>query len=587
MPIDFRLHGLQIRDFRGLRNVDIEFPENALTVLIGANNSGKSTILDAISLVLGGPSSYNYTPSQYDYFHASDGTSAAKFELTMSFSAATETELPAVRGGYGDPVAVYGASVTGSIDKNGSYSHDARLIGKDGKAILVPVSLPLKGEAKEVWKEHKLSFRQRYTRWQELSEHRPDVWLLKPGNLFVSLYQWKTGPLQRLAKLLAREFFDAKWELDYKGKKHPMPDALHNVHKFFTHALKEFPFWRDDLKPKLQETLSLYVGRQARIELKPDIHAIEEWLAEQLALSFAADGGGATTPLEKMGDGWQSLVRIAALDVLSQYPQETQDRVVLLFEEPESFLHPHLSRKLRGVLERLATAGWLVVFTTHSPNLVSFSGNQSIVRLTRNADAVNACVLRAAEVDGAAKFQERLDERGSHEMMFAQKAVLCEGQDDVFAIRSYLQRRCDVDLDGRSLSIIRAGDVGQLPAFASIASKLGIPWCAVSDQDRLPDGSIKPVTADVRSRLTRLQSPIDCQVQWPQDLEACLNRGAGKATPTWQSQHVETKSTIDLQRDNPDYITACEKIRLWVLGITETAGSHASDAPLGGVVAGS
>lgn len=264
-----------------------------------------------------------------------------------------------------------------------------------------------------------------------------------------------------------------------------------------------------------------------------------------------------------MGDGWQSLVRIAALDVLSQYPQEAATRVVLLFEEPESFLHPHLSRKLRGVLERLAAAGWVVVLTTHSPNLVSFSCNQSIVRLTRNADTVTARFLRAIEVDGAAKFQERLDERGSHEMLFAQKVVLCEGQDDVFAIRSYLQKRCDVDLDGRSVSIIRAGDVGQLSAFASIASKLGIPWCAVSDEDLLPDGTTKSVTAEARSRLKALQSPTDCQVQWPQDLEACLRKSPGKATPNWQSQHIETKSTDDLKNDNPNYITACEAIRTW------------------------
>jgi ABC-type cobalamin/Fe3+-siderophores transport system ATPase subunit len=563
MPVDFRFHRLQLRNFRGLQKVDMDLAESALTVLIGANNSGKSTILDAISLVLKGPSSYKYTASQYDYFRGSDGPHADQFEIRLSFHAVTETSLPAVRGGYGDPVPVCGACVIGSVEKNDRYSHDTRLVGKDGKPILLPVSIPLKGPAKEEWKDHKLSFRQRYARWEDLSEHRPEVWLVKPGNLFVSLYEWKTGPLQRLASLLARRFFEAKWEFDYKGKKHPMPDSLHKAHNFFTEAVKEFPFWRDDMKPRLQETLSQYVGRQARIDLRPDIHAIEQWLAEQLALSFAADAGGATTPLEKMGDGWQSLVRIAALDVLSQYPQEAATRVVLLFEEPESFLHPHLSRKLRGVLERLAAAGWVVVLTTHSPNLVSFSCNQSIVRLTRNADTVTARFLRAIEVDGAAKFQERLDERGSHEMLFAQKVVLCEGQDDVFAIRSYLQKRCDVDLDGRSVSIIRAGDVGQLPAFASIASKLGIPWCAVSDEDLLPDGTTKSVTAEARSRLKALQSPTDCQVQWPQDLEACLRKSPGKATPNWQSQHIETKSTDDLKNDNPNYITACEAIRTW------------------------
>jgi ABC-type polar amino acid transport system ATPase subunit len=565
MPIDFQFKGLQIRDFRGLQSVDVDFPKNALKVLIGANNSGKSTILDAISFVLEGPSFYNYTLEKYDYHSASDGTRAEQFEVKMLFSAATETSLPAVRGAYGDPMPVYGACVTGSIEKNERYSHKTRLIDQHGKPILIPSALPLKGKAKEDWKDHKLSFSQRYARWSDISDHKPEVWLLKPGNLFVSLYQWKTGPLQRLAKLLTREFFDAKWDFDYKGKKHPMPEALHKVHEFFASAMHEFPFWRDDMKPKLEETLSLYVGRQARFDLKPDINSIEEWLAEQLAFSFAADAGGVTTPLEKMGDGWQSLVRIAALDVLSQYPKEIASHVVLLFEEPESFLHPHLARKLRGVLERLASTGWTVVLTTHSPNFVNFSGSQSIVRLTRNANAVKACVLETSQVEEAPKFQERIDERGAHEMLFAQKAVLVEGQDDVFALRPYLQKRVDLDLDGRSISIIRAGDVGQLPAFASMASKLGIPWCAVSDEDLQPDGTIKKPTAIAREKLTKLQKPCDRQTTWKQALEACLKKTSGKADADWQAQHIETKSTADLKAENPDYVAACEEVHTWIL----------------------
>jgi predicted ATP-dependent endonuclease of OLD family len=289
-------------------------------------------------------------------------------------------------------------------------------------------------------------------------------------------------------------------------------------------------------------------------------------LAEQLALSFAADAGSAVTPLEKMGDGWQSLVRIAALDVLSQYEEETSSRVVLLFEEPESFLHPHLARKLRGVLERLASAGWMVVATTHSPNLVSFSGNQSIVKLTRTTDDVKVSRLEASEVGEVPKFQERIDERGGHELLFAQKAVLVEGINDQFALRSYLQRLPNLDLDGRSVSIIRAGDVSQLSTFASIASKLGIPWFAISDEDALPDGSIKAPTEAARKKLTALETEQDRQAYWKHNLETCLKKTTGKATPDWQAQHTETKSMTDLEEENPDYVLVCKKVQNWIIG---------------------
>jgi hypothetical protein len=41
------------------------------------------------------------------------------------------------------------------------------------------------------------------------------------------------------------------------------------------------------------------------------------------------------------------------------------------------------------------------------------------------------------------------------------------------------------------VSIIQAGDVNHLPAFAGMATRLNIPWCGVSDEDRLPDGALQ------------------------------------------------------------------------------------------------
>ena len=118
MPIDFRLHNLQVRNFRGLRSLDLEFPEDAPMVLIGANNACKSTILDAISLALNGPSFYNFTQEKYDFFHDAAGNIADALEVTISFAAPTEIQLPAVRGGVGNPISVHGVRVSGSVDRH-------------------------------------------------------------------------------------------------------------------------------------------------------------------------------------------------------------------------------------------------------------------------------------------------------------------------------------------------------------------------------------------------------------------------------------------------------------------------------------
>ena len=356
---------------------------------------------------------------------------------------------------------------------------------------------------------------------------------------------------------------ETQWSLDYQGTKREMPKTMEKAHAFFRDAVNQFPFWTDQLKPKLEGTLSEYVGRDAKIELRPDIQALEEWLTQQLMVAFATDAGGATTPLERMGDGWQSLIRIASLDVLSQLPGQTKERVILLFEEPETNLHPHLARKLSGVLERLANDGWSVITSTYSPDLISFSNPQCIVRLWRKANGVGKGELLTSSAGPEAKFQERLDERGGHEMLFASRVVLVEGKDDAFAIRLFLEK-ANLDLNGRSISIVRTGDVGTLPTYAELASKLQIPWLAITDEDPLPDGTIKKNTADARQKLAVLNNGSSKSVTWKATLEACLGKGEGKATPDWIAQELGEKTLQQIRSEYLDYAEVGDKTVAWL-----------------------
>jgi predicted ATPase len=567
MDVNYRFSRIEIENFRGLKELSLDLPVKGPLAIVGPNNAGKSTILDSIALAMEGPSAHSFVPDAHDYFCRRAGEREKTFTIRLRFSAATDQALPAVRGAVGKPEPVRGSIVVGKTDKNGDHSHTSTLMGSDDKHLSLLTSLAMSKADKETWADHSFGSPKRYARWHEISDARPEVWLLRPSNLHVSLFQWKTGPLQRLSNFLVRKFMDAKWEFSYAGKPHVMPAAIEKAHAFFRSAVAEFPFWKEDLKPRLQETLSQYLGRQASMELRPDLKTLEEWMAQQLLFGFAADSGGAITPLDRMGHGWQSLVRIACLEVLSQYPEEvSRQKVALLFEEPESYLHPHLSRKLRAVLDRLALDGWLVVLTTHSPDFISFNGCQTIAKLSRSGDDVEVATLAVEGIDSAAKFQERLDERGGHEMIFAQRTVLCEGKDDAFALRSYLLRRSKLDLDGLGVSIIQAGDVNHLPAFARMATQLNIPWCAVSDEDRLPDGNLKPNTKMAREKLEKLKRKQDAQVLWTGNLEACLGLTSGKARPSWQAANVEPLDQTSLKDNHPDFVVAAEKVRQWIDG---------------------
>jgi putative ATP-dependent endonuclease of the OLD family len=273
-----------------------------------------------------------------------------------------------------------------------------------------------------------------------------------------------------------------------------------------------------------------------------------------------------------MGDGWQSLIRLAALDVLSQFPDQMKNSVVLLFEEPETHLHPHLRRRMRTVLERLAASGWYVVTSTHSPELIDLGSMQRIVKLYRRGNHVTRAWIDSAEVPDAIRLQAKINEQGNGEMFFANKVILCEGKDDEFALKSCLEKM-EVDLDARSVSILGVGGKGNVADYAELLGKCGTPWCAVIDEDRLPDGSYKHNAKITIDRIEKLRSKNDLLLHWEVDLEHCFlisrnkdnpDRPEFKADPEWQHQQIGSLKADDVKAKYPLLFKVVTDGKSWI-----------------------
>src|SRR5262245_23409728 len=104
-------------------------------------------------------------------------------------------------------------------------------------------------------------------------------------------------------------------------------------------------------------------------------------------------------------------------------------------------------------------------------------------------------------------------------MLFANRVVLCEGKDDCWAVRSGLGKLApDLDLDARSVSLVDTGSVRNLPEYVDIANRLGIPWCAISDEDKQPGGDVNPLTEKVRKKVESMRGAMDLTAIWPGNL---------------------------------------------------------------------
>lgn len=553
------LSSVEIKNFRGISEFQLDFPPDAPAVIIGANNAGKSTILNAIALALHGGGSHQWQFSETDFYLSPDGVRSKSFSVKIRFSADEPYNLPAVKG-VGKPCPVYGTLVEGRIQKNGQPRISRKLLGADDKAVSYSPRTSLSKQDKELWVEQDINFCPINARPDEIREHLPDIWLLTPNNVEQSLYIWKTGPLARLSKHLADKFLEDEWELVIgDNKPRTMPEALVRAHQFLKVAVEEFPFWRDNMKPALEQNLSKYVGSHTKIAVRPDTLSFRDWLAQQLSIEIAAEKDNPPTPLKNLGLGWQSLVRIAALETLNDYPELVREKTVLLIEEPETFLHPHLRRKTRKVLKGLAEKGWTIIITTHSAELVSFNESQQITRIGREAGEIRSRTLRTSEVGDDAKFQSRLDEKGVHEFLFSSGVIFCEGRDDHFAVTLAFDK-VGFDHDSKSISVAQCGSVTAIPAFTEIANKLGIRWCALTDEDKQADGSIKEKTVQSREKIERLRGQEDAQILWKNNLEFCLGVDTGKAKPEVTYGKL---SRPNWQQDCPEFYESIERLRNW------------------------
>src|ERR1051325_4763249 len=153
---------------------------------------------------------------------------------------------------------------------------------------------------------------------------------------------------------------------------------LEELHRFLNDKVLPSPYWTDTLSKELSDKLQRYLGRSPGFEMRPRLEVIEEWLKSELLFQVSPATGLAAVDAKRLGAGWQSLIRMAALEVVMHLEGF---RVLLLIEEPETFLHPHLRRRMRRAFSELQSKGSQCLVTTHSAEIVSFSESQDIVRL--------------------------------------------------------------------------------------------------------------------------------------------------------------------------------------------------------------
>lgn len=169
-----------------------------------------------------------------------------------------------------------------------------------------------------------------------------------------------------------------------------------------------------------------------------------------------------------------------------------QRPLIFLFEEPELYLHPKSQRVLFGTLAKISGV-YQVVVTTHSPLFFAPGVTAAFIRVAKKADnpkpvgilhpvnfeldAENAEVFRMARFENA--------DAG----FFSQRVVLFEGEsDDAYFKHVAKQLNADWDFDGKNVALVRVSGKGNFAKFRKFFEAFGIDVKIVADLDALFDG---------------------------------------------------------------------------------------------------
>lgn len=159
-------------------------------------------------------------------------------------------------------------------------------------------------------------------------------------------------------------------------------------------------------------------------------------------------------------------------------------------EEPEIYLHPHAIRLMLKTLEDIAMQDQ-VVFTTHSNEFLNRVSPEHVMIFRRQGTSsqVSCPDLSTVAPKELTKIHRYLLEERS-DMLFARAVLLVEGQSELYALPGFT-RLLGMDIDKRGISIVYTGGKGNFEVYHRILSAFGIPHVILGDGDRNQPGTLQ------------------------------------------------------------------------------------------------
>lgn len=453
---------LRIENYRGINSLELDL--NETTVLVGENNSGKTTVLHALRACLQALRSSGRS-SPFDEFdlhfvsQAADPTSAPAIAITLTFEESQPGEWPA--------------------------EIEQQLGGDGGVVVLAPpddrsrVQLRVSAQFSAVTQDIETTFE----------------FLDASGNALPPKNRGRLGALQQLRPLFylsalrdaGKEFsrtsqfwspFVKNSQID-PAKKAEIEKQLESINAQIIEAHGTFKGVQEQLS-RVQKLVAL--GEQDVVSVDAVPARVFDML-NRTQVSIASSTG-ARLPIGRHGEGTQSLTVLMLFDAflkseLARKQGNKSTRPIVALEEPEAHLHPNA---VRALWKTIRDIDGQKLIATHSGDLLSEVDLTSIRRLYRKRGQVKVGAISAGVL--GTRDQRKFDflvRRSRGELFFARCWLLGEGETEAILF-SGIAEVLGLDLEQAGVRCLEYR-LGDIDFFLDAANALGIAWHCLTDAD--------------------------------------------------------------------------------------------------------
>lgn len=196
--------------------------------------------------------------------------------------------------------------------------------------------------------------------------------------------------------------------------------------------------------------------------------------------------------IRSMGTGAQRSIQMALIRQLAEAKQGEGDgptRTLLLIDEPELYLHPQAIEQVRAALKALSQEGYQVLFSTHSPIMVTNKDVHSAILIRKCEAKGTYCRKRIEEAvkkvvkEAASQMEIVFELSNSSKILFSENVILAEGKTERILIPKLFEAIIGESFGFYKSAFIPLNGVGNTFKTMQVLKAMDMPVKALVDLD--------------------------------------------------------------------------------------------------------